>query len=77
MNSYLGQGVYLKDGIRLETANEFKIRPISGTNNTTEILLKDCNIQISKEHLKNIIKNFDEDEIEEIIKEIKTSKKGQ
>lgn len=71
MNSYLGQGVYLKDGIRLETANEFKIRPISGTNNTTEILLKDCNIQINRENLKRILKNFDIDELEELLKEIK------
>lgn len=77
MNSYLGYGVYLSNGIRIETANEIKIRSTGGTKNTSKILLKDCNIQISKEHLKNIIKNFDEDEIEEIIKEIKTSKKGQ
>lgn len=76
MNSYLGYGVYLSGGVRLETASEIKIRPTGGTKNTSEILLKDCNIQISKEHLKNVIKNFDEDEIEEIIKEIKTSKKG-
>lgn len=71
MNSYLGQGVYLKDGIRLETTNEFKIRPISGTNNSTEILLKDCNIQINRENLKRILKNFDIDELEELLKEIK------
>lgn len=71
MNSYLGQGVYLKDGIRLETANEFKIRPISGSNNTTEILLKDCNIQINRENLKRILKTFDIDELEELLKEIK------
>lgn len=63
-------GVYLDGGVRLITANEFTIRPDVGMKNTTTILLRDCNIQIDKKHLIKILRNFDKDEIEEVLKEI-------